>query len=86
MKIGKITQSFFNHEHSGTDKTNLDVTNSLPRIVADTYVSSHLLSMVVDLPVQSNLQVELALRESEALADERAGLAATSSLWSELQL
>lgn len=49
-----------------------DVTDRFPGVVGHDDVGSHLFSMVVDLPVQSNFEVDLSIAESESLAHERA--------------
>lgn len=66
--------------------THPDVLDVLPGVVGDDHVGSELLAVIIDLLVQSDLQVELALREGEALADERARQTASAVGRSELDL
>lgn len=64
----------------------LDVLDGLPGVVGDGDVARDLLAVVVDLAVQSDLQVELALGEGEALADEGARKPAAAAGGSKLEL
>jgi len=51
----------------------LDALHRLLRVIRDLNGGCRLLAMVVDLPVQRDLQANLAIREGESLADQRTG-------------
>lgn len=57
------------------DHEALDALDRLARVVRDHDVGGDLLAVVVDFPIQRHLQVDLALGEGEALADQRRGQA-----------
>lgn len=48
----------------------LDALHGLARVVGDDNVGGNFLAMIVNLAIQSHLQVDFALREGEALADQ----------------
>lgn len=48
----------------------LDALHGLARVVSDDDVGGNLLAMIVNLAIQSHLQVDFALREGETLADQ----------------
>lgn len=63
-----------------------DVADRLPGVVGDDHVGCELLAVVVDLPVEGHLQVDLAVAEGESLAHEGARQAAAARSRSVLQL
>lgn len=64
----------------------LDALHGLLGVVRHLDGGSRLLAMIVDLPVQRNLQTDLAIREGESLADQRAGQTLATIEGSVLQL